>query len=510
MPEYSGYVDPATVGTNPTLDWGTVINSVRDTLVKQEADRSATRQKSEEDTRKTLSDLDKINTGQSQSGNAYITNASYQGKDVLNNLYKQYTSGLISAQQFNIAKQNVSSTFSDVNEVMKTSQADFAKYQDLSQKGELSGYANYMQGLKGDMMDLSNKTMYFDPISGNGYVATIGKDGKPDKNTITPTTSLKSNENFFDPRVKTEEEVGKYTEKMKEFTEMLKSVSHPGVWTINDVQNRPEFAKLSTDITNAVASTPLRMGSILTDFVKEKSYSYTRDPKEAAANPEKILLTLNSQNQLIPQFTKAQMKDGEDAIKRVIISQLGVKEEQVEETYRAPVRAAPAPGKPAPPVTLTTDVKLSSSLKDPNTGKFLPYQRFNMTVPVIDKSTGTEKTIKSVTIDPLTKNMDMIIETSSIENGIRKTATTTISTKKGGISPTGKSEEDEGFPKLDITQMNNMVRFIKNPKTGKYLTNWTELYNAKQPEAKRQYEVNKGGKPSGSYTSAGGVEYTVD
>jgi len=124
---------------------------------------------------------------------------------------------------------------------------------------------------------------------------------------------------------------------------MLKSVSHPGVWTINDVQNRPEFAKLSTDITNAVASTPLRMGSILTDFVKSKSYSYTRDPKEAAANPEKILLTLNSQNQLIPQFTKEQMKDGEDAIKRVVISQLGVKEEQVEDTYRAPVFAPKAP-----------------------------------------------------------------------------------------------------------------------------------------------------------------------
>ena len=509
MPEYSGYVDPATVGTNPTLDWGTVINSVRDTLVKQEETRATTRKKAEEDTRNTLSDLNKINTGQSQSGNAYITNASYQGKDVLNNLYKQYTSGLISAQQFNIAKQNVSSTFSDVNEVMKTSQADFAKYQDLSQKGELSGYANYMQGLKGDMMDLSNKTMYFDPISGNGYVATIGKDGKPDKNTITPTTSLKSNENFFDPRVKTEEEVGKYTGKMKEFTEMLKSVSHPGVWTINDVQNRPEFAKLSTDITNAVASTPLRMGSILTDFVKEKSYSYTRDPKEAAANPEKILLTLNSQNQLIPQFTKAQMKDGEDAIKRVIISQLGVKEEQVEDTYHAPIKAAPAPkapGKPAPPVATTADMKLSSSLKDTNTGKFLPYQRFNMTVPVIDKSTGTEKTIKSVTIDPLTKNMDMTLETSSIVDGIKQTSTSTISTKSGGIVPSSKGEE----ALLDITEMNNMVRFIKNPKTGKYLTNWSELYDIKKPEAKRQYEVNKGAKSSGSYTSAGGVEFTVD
>ena len=478
MPEYSGYVDPATVGTNPTLDWGTVINSVRDTLVKQEETRATTRKKAEEDTRNTLSDLNKINTGQSQSGNAYITNASYQGKDVLNNLYKQYTSGLISAQQFNIAKQNVSSTFSDVNEVMKTAQADFTKYQDLSQKGELSGYANYMQGLKGDMMDLSNKTMYFDPISGNGYVATIGKDGKPDKNTITPTTSLKSNENFFDPRVKTEEEVGKYTGKMKEFTEMLKSVSHPGVWTINDVQNRPEFAKLSTDITNAVASTPLRMGSILTDFVKEKSYSYTRDPKEAAANPEKILLTLNSQNQLIPQFTKAQMKDGEDAIKRVIISQLGVKEEQVEETKVAPVRAAPEskykPGE-QPVLSQPTYInKTSPTGKRYNTGTAIGVENVK-----IKKAQGVEEVINTFGIDDgkLFLKYTKFAGKEGIKDattGLFSTATSkqkfTLGEDKEAAEISGKlalipnPDTGEGFKSIE--EAKNYIERVKSKKTG--------------------------------------------
>jgi len=55
-----------------------------------------------------------------------------------------------------------------------------------------------------------------------------------------------------------------------------------------------------------------------------------------------------------------------------------------------------------------------------------------------------------------------------------------------------------------------MVRGITSKKTGKKLTSWNELYDEKQPEAKKQYLLNKGGKTQGSYTSKGGIEYTVE
>ena len=137
MPEYSGYVDRSTVGANPTLDWNTVTTNVRDTLLKQEADREATRQKLATDTQKTLNDLSQINTGQSQTGNEYITKASYQAKDLTNELYKQYTSGLMSKEQYNIAKQNISSGFGDVNGVMKGMQADYDKYMDPNSAADM-------------------------------------------------------------------------------------------------------------------------------------------------------------------------------------------------------------------------------------------------------------------------------------------------------------------------------------------------------------------------------------
>ena len=510
MPEYSGYVDRSTVGATPTLDWNTVTTNVRDTLLKQEADREATRQKLAKDTQNTLNDLSQINAGQSQTGTEYITRASYQAKDLTNELYKQYTSGLMSKEQYNIAKQNISNTFTNVNNVMKGMQADYAKYMDLSQKGELSAYSDYMQGVKGSMVNLSDKTLYFEPTTGNGYIATLDKDKKVDKNTLMDSSWLNNTQNFFDPKVKTEEEVGKYTSKMKEFTKMLSGIAHPGVWTINDVRQRPEYTKLTSDISNAVMSTPLRTASVLTDFVTDKQYSFTRDEKEASKDPNKILLKPDANGRFIPILNKDQELVARKAVQRVIDSQLGVKEEQVEDTWHgwAPKEpAAPKEEKPKPVVPMTTDAKISSSLKDTSTGKFLPYQRFNMLVPVVDSSTGTVKTIKNFTIDPLTRNMDMTIETASIVNGTKQTAISTVSTKKGGVV---KVADDEPGAILDIAELNNMVRFIKNPKTGKKLTNWNELYDEKQPEAKKQYLLNKGGKTQGSYTSKGGIEYTVE
>jgi hypothetical protein len=64
-----------------------------------------------------------------------------------------------------------------LNGTMKGLQDDYLKYQDLSQKGELSGYSDYMQTVKGKLADLSNKTLYFNPTDGKGYIATVKEDG---------------------------------------------------------------------------------------------------------------------------------------------------------------------------------------------------------------------------------------------------------------------------------------------------------------------------------------------
>jgi len=480
--EYAGYADRATVGAAPTVDWSGILTELKTGLQKNEADREAIRQKQATDTQKALEDINAVNKGQSPTGNEYITKASYQAKTLLNDAYKMYTSGQMTREQFNIMKQNTSATFSDINATMKGLQDDFLKYQELSQKGELSGYSDYMQTVKGKLADLSNKTLYFNPTDGKGYIATVKQDGSIDKNNLMQTNWLKINSNFFDPKVKVEEEVGKFTGKMKEFTRMMDTRLGKGVWTVEDPTARVEFDKLSSDISKTIVSTPLRMASVLTDFVDDKQYTYTQDPAEAQKDKTKILLKPDANGSFQPQLTQEQIADGEAAIKRVIKSQLGYKETQVEETY---IPTPQGGGKKEPVIPKTTDINYSSPLTI--AGKYIPAQRYVSDIPVVDDSTGTKKTIKSITIDPTTGHMDMTIETSG--EGIDGAPTVrTISTKRGGVSRESGTE-------IGIAEMNNLARFIYDPRKnngrGGYLNSWTDIYNLKKQDAMSRWKSLK-------------------
>ena len=491
--EYTGYVDRATVTAAPTVNWGGILTNLNKNLDANEANREATRQKQAKDTQTALEEINKMNVGQNQTGNEYITKASYQAKTLLNDAYKKYTSGQMTREQFNIIKQNTSSSFSDVNTYMKTLQDNFLKYQELSQKGELSSYSDYMQGELGKLSDLSDKTMYFNPPDGKGYIATIDKDGKVDTKNTLETSWIKGGTSFFDPKVKVEDEVGKFTGKMKEFTRMMNTRLGKGVWTVEDPTARAEFDKMSGDISNAVASTPLRMASVLTDFVTDKNYTYTKDEKEAAADPSKILLVKTSSGVLQPQLTKDQIADGQNAIKRVIKSQLGYKETQVEETYRAPV-FAPKDGKKEEPIPTTNDIVYSSSLKVG--GKYIPAQKFISNVPVVDPSTGEKKTIRSITIDPVTRGIEMEIETSG-DDIYGEPTIKTVSTKKGGFTGSGAE--------LNIADINNMVRFIRSDKRGRTLSSYKELVEEKIGEATSIYKRNQKGNTEKEETKSKGV-----
>jgi hypothetical protein len=479
--EYAGYVDRATVTAAPTVNWGGILTNLNKNLDANEATREATREKQAKDTQTALEEINKMNVGQNQTGNEYITKASYQAKTLLNDAYKKYTTGQMTREQFNIIKQNTSSSFSDVNTYMKTLQDNFLKYQDLSQKGELSEYSDYMQAELGKLSDLSDKTMYFNPPDGKGYIAVVDKDGKIDTKNTLETSWIKGGTSFFDPKVKVEEEVGKFTGKMKEFTRLMDTRLGKGVWTVDDPTARAEFDKMSGDISNAVASTPLRMASVLTDFVMDKKYSYTKDAKEAAADPTKILLVKTSSGVLQPQLTKDQIADGQAAIKRVIKSQLGYKETQVEDTHYKQ-EFAPKDGKKEKPIPTTGDIKYSSALK--RNGKYVPAQRYISNVSIIDEATGNNKVVKSITIDPTTGNMEMDVEVKSSEdsydeNGIKKqssTSTYTISTKKGGIT-------NKKGTVVDIAEMNIFANSIYSPKLGRNLQSWEELYDEKKDDA---------------------------
>jgi hypothetical protein len=331
MAEYLGYVNPAETKANPTLDWSSVINDVRDTLVQQEASREAKREQERKDTSELYDSLSKISLGQNQGLNGFITNATYQSKPILLEAEKLRTSGKISAKQFANIKQNMKGSFTDINDVVKTMQTDYEKYMDLLSKGQTSIIDEYNQKQKGESLDLSNKEFYVDPLTGRGYIGTL-KDGKIDQSSLQPPSWIKTNGSTFVGKVDVAKEIAPFTKDLGKFEYVLQKPPAGGVWTTDNIAQKPEFKNFLEDAAKTVASNPYKMATILGQI---GDYTLTNDPKEVG--PNKILMQRDSSTGMnVPMLTEEQKKAAYDSVKNAILSQANQTIRQDENTYRPP------------------------------------------------------------------------------------------------------------------------------------------------------------------------------
>jgi predicted DNA-binding ArsR family transcriptional regulator len=335
MAEYLGYVNPAETKANPTLDWSTVINDVRDTLVSQEATREATRQKAKQETNELYNSLNKISAGQNQGLNGFITNASYQSKNLLGEAYKLYTSGKIKGKEYTEIQNNMKASFNDINDVVKTMQTDYEKYMDLLGKGQTSIIDEYNQKQKGEALDLSNKEFYVDPLTGRGYIGKI-VNGKIDQSSLQPPAWIKNNGSTFIGKVDVPKEIAPFTKDLGKFEYVLKNPPAGGVWTTDNIAEKPEFKKFLDNAAKTVISSPYKMATILGQI---GDYTLTSDPKESGK--DKILMQKDSSTGMnVPMLTPEQEKVAYDSVKNAILSQANQTIRQDENTYRPPAPRA--------------------------------------------------------------------------------------------------------------------------------------------------------------------------
>lgn len=344
MAEYLGYVNPAETKANPTLDWSTVINDVRDTLAKQEAGREAKRQQAKQETNDLYNSLNKISAGQNQGLNGFITNASYQSKNLLGEAYKLYTSGKISGKDYTEIQNNMKGSFTDINDVVKTLQSDYEKYMDLSSKGQTSIIDDYNQKQKGDALDLSNKEFYVDPLTGRGYIGKI-VNGKIDQSSLQPPAWIKTNGSTFVGKVDIPKEIAPFTKDLGKFEYVLQKPPAGGIWTTDNIAEKPEFKKFLDDAASSIASNPYKMATILGQV---GDYNLVDDPKQASK--DNILMQRDSSTGMNkPMLTAEQEEEAKNTIKNAILSQVNKTVKQQEGTWHGFAPRSVGDSKPEDP-----------------------------------------------------------------------------------------------------------------------------------------------------------------
>lgn len=487
MSTYYKYQNPSEIGAAPTLDWGTVINNVNETLQRQEQQRFENREADKKITNDILTKVNELNLTSDPTANALITNMAYEAKNNLLELSKKLKRGEISRSDFNILSQNTSSSIAQLNQFSKTYGADYDNYVKAVNEGKTSAYADFMQKWKGGFQNFKYKKLIHNPTDGRLYVAELDENGnvKGGDLGLVPMSMLTEVKNFNDTKVDVLAETNRYAAQFKPFVELVR---RGGVETREQIENYPGFEDLVKNVTEAIAKNEKGYASILTDT--DGTYKITGDQTSNDA-AKSIGIKNNGAGEMIPVITDGMKSRAREIVKEYIIAQTGVKETGMERF--APPRAAAGEKVDETKVQTQSEiVDLNVTSTDPKTKK--SSRRFagvaqNVTNVIIGQGRGVEDVVQSIGY----RDGKLII------NGYRIT----------GKEQEGGTGEDKGDKSTEIKRIpfnkgkgydnekaggivSLYVKKIINPSTGENFKNTQEALNY----YKSIYEDRKGSRKS--------------
>jgi hypothetical protein len=487
MSTYYKYQNPSEIGAAPTLDWGTVVQNVNETLQKQEQIRFENREADKKITNDILTKVNELNLTNDPTANALITNMAYEAKTNIFELKKKLESGQISRSDFNILNQNTSSSIAQLNQFSKTYAADYDKYMKDVAEGKTSAYADFMQKWKGGFQNFKYKKLIHNPTDGRLYVAELDDNGKVKEGEfgLVPMSVLVEAKNFDDKKIDVLAETNRFAGQLKPFVEMVRRGK---IESVEALENMPGFEEFVANATEAIAKNEKGYASILTDT--DGSYFITSNP--TSMNKE-IGLKNNGAGEFIPQITDEMKKAARDVIKRYFIAQTGIKETGTE--VFAPREPRSGGSGKEDIIPTTNDIEFSAG-QTKGQG-FTGVQKFTIKTPVVEDSTGSKRSLKSMVYDPETGNLRLEVEVADKDfpgkitkvdyaNFTRKT------TEEVPVAPgSSKTKNVSKTVNPDIATLDIFARKIFVPELNRYLTDHKELL--KYLEAKKNPAVKKTG-----------------
>ncbi len=477
MATYYKYQNPSEIGAAPTLDWGTVISNVNQTLQNQEQQRYENRELDKKITNDILTKVNEVSLSNDPNANALITNMAYDAKKNIFELQRKLKNNEISRSDFNILSQNTTSSVAELNQFTKSYAADYDQYVKDVSEGKTSAKADFMQKWKGGFQNFKDKKLIHSPTDGRLYVAELDDRGNVKEGPLglVPISTLTEVQNFNDKRIDVLAETNRYAEQMKPFVELIRSGK---IESIEALSQMPNFKDFVSNVTEAITKNEDGYASILTDT--DGSYFITGN---GTSMNKEIGLQNNGAGKMVSIITDEQKKRTRDIVQEYLIAQTGIKETGTE--VFAPQRPAGDGNKKEIPKPIFGDVSnINTKYK---TGK---TQTTGVTQSVgnvfFSGGKGIEHVVKKIgyEIDPITKKGYLFLQgyttsgKESSEGFGDETSKNVVRKETWGNAIPGKFTEDEFTKQKKPLKTNKLtadknrdvmsmyVRQIPNPTTG--------------------------------------------
>lgn len=475
MATYYKYQNPSEIGAAPTLDWGTVISNVNQTLQNQEQQRYENREADKQLTNDILKKANEITASSDPNFGAIIQKTADQIK---NNTFARYNllkNNKISRSDYSIFKQNATASIAELDNFSKGWNKTYETALDLRRKGLTTEQANALQDVLGGFQNFKDKKL----IQGDDgfiYTATIDPNtGKTLDNSlgILPMQALNNVKNYTDLSINLQDEANKYAKDMKPFITVVMKNGIRTLEAVNQKDNK-NYAEFLDNAFNGVAVNDNVIGDILTKYG-----TYKVDLNKQDSDPAAKILTAKQKNGTFVSDITPQMREEAKAIfEKQLLSQ--VKYEETPRTEFAPDRGTSGGrGKKEEPVATVNDFKLAGG-RTKGAGQTGVYS-FTSQVPIVDNSTGVKRMLKALYFD--TKNPNNIRAVITIQDKDDPTKVKDVSYSSFARTEKVETTTSSGKPgkpravqqQPDLTELNNWASKIYDPSLGRFLEDWTEL-----------------------------------
>jgi hypothetical protein len=271
-------------------------------------------------------------------------------------------SGQMKLKDYTIARQNILDGTDRAFNLTKDYQAVFADKMERYKTDKSQDLEQWLMGQAEGYSDFNKSQLYINPTDGTVSVAmkelkkVDGKDVyvmNKNPNTFTTVNSLRNQiagkYDKYNTNIATDAFVKGLGENVTSVIAKTASLSAGGlILNVEDIRNRKDidpatkeilykFSDSENQFIKGSLANPYDRLSVLTNSQKfapnGQQYGFTYDDKEAASNPNKILLRKDpSSDQPIPEFSKEQMKVSEDFMR----TELRAKYTRTEELKTTP------------------------------------------------------------------------------------------------------------------------------------------------------------------------------
>lgn len=499
MATYYKYQNPSEIGAAPTLDWGTVISNVNQTLQNQEQQRYENREEDKRTTSDILQKLNEVTLTSDPKANAIITRGIYQTKESRMQSYKDLREGKISRSDFNILGQNTKSSIAELQKFSTEYQTRYANFQKALAEGKVTDFSKATQEYMGSFQNMTNKDLIYNPKDGFMYIANLDPETRKVVEGplgMLPISSLNTEKIYNDTKIDLPTKLASYTDKIQPF---IKVIRKGNIETIEGIQQYSQFNDFMTNLVEAIAPDDFAKADLLTQLG-----IYDVDVTKASTD-KTIGSKRAGDNTITPDITKDMKDNLKVALTRFIVANEGYKQTGTE--VFAPSRGGSGEGSGKKEVVTTTNDILSAGGRTiPKSGKLTGVANFTISqnAPIVDMSTGLKRKLKNIYFD--TENPQNIRMVVQIQDKDDPTKTKDVSYSSFKRTEKIKPERPGGKPRYieqdpDLAELNNFATKIYSPELGRTLVDWTELIPILQQKGQGARKTGRGTAPAKTTTT---------